>query len=300
MAELRISNLANGFVLYFETPEPRINAYALASTLVALADAAKAASRTLNSVIDIEIVVEAIDSGSFKAKISAIARQSGLFVVTQAFPTLILGVLGNFIYDHTLAKKDTVQVQVYTDEVIVTHGEDRIIVPKEVHNATQIVASDPVFTRAIDRMLTSVIVDERVTAFGLAPDIDSEAPALMLPRDLLAIVDERTDEEAKKRVVEEDCDLYIIKAIMERSKRKWEFKWRGVNISAPIRDPSFYDDFAKHSFTIAPGDEFQVRLAIHQTRDDLSGVYTNTSYEVMHVYRHVSRMKVERLPLELP
>jgi hypothetical protein len=85
---------------------------------------------------------------------------------------------------------------------------------------------------------------------------------------------------------------------MERSKRKWEFKWHGLTIAAPIKDPNFYDDFAKHNFTIAPGDEFQARLAIHQKRDDVSGIYANTGYEVLHVYRHISRPKPERLPLE--
>ena len=40
---------------------------------------------------------------------------------------------------------------------------------------------------------------------------------------------------------------------MERSKRKWEFKWHGVNIAAPIKDPQFFDDFAPHNFTIVTG-----------------------------------------------
>lgn len=83
MAEFRISTLENGFVLYFETPETRINAYALASTLVALADAAKAANRTLNSGLDIEIVVEALGGGSFRARIAAIAKTAGIFVAQQ-------------------------------------------------------------------------------------------------------------------------------------------------------------------------------------------------------------------------
>ena len=78
MADLRISTLENGFVLYFETPETRINAYALASTLVALADAAKAAGRTLNSAVDIEIVVEALNSGSFRANLCDRARVGSL------------------------------------------------------------------------------------------------------------------------------------------------------------------------------------------------------------------------------
>ena len=85
---------------------------------------------------------------------------------------------------------------------------------------------------------------------------------------------------------------------MERSKRKWEFKWHGITISAPIKDPSFYDNFAKHDFTIAPGDEFQVRLAMHQKRDDVSGVYTNTGYEILHVYRHISHPRARSVPLQ--
>ena len=185
-----------------------------------------------------------------------------------------------------------------TNEVVITHGKDRIIVPRDVHDATQLVATNPVFTHSIDRMLSNVIIDERVTGFGLGPAADGQAQALILPRELLAIRDEPQDPEAKARVIEEDCDLYIVKAIMERSKRKWEFKWHGVNISAPIKDPDFYDDFANHNFTIAPGDEFQARLAIHQLRDDISGVYANTSYEVLQVYRHVSHPKPDHPSLD--
>jgi hypothetical protein len=55
--------------------------------------------------------------------------------------------------------------------VIITHGEDRVIVPRVVHEATQLVAQNPVFVRSIDRMLGSVIIDERVTGFGLAADV---------------------------------------------------------------------------------------------------------------------------------
>lgn len=297
LAELKIGNFADGFVLYFETPEQRINAYALASTLVALADAAKAAGRTLNSAIDIEIVVEALDSGSFKAKITAIARQSGLFV-RQAVPTIVLSVMASYIYDHTLARQPSVQVVINTNEVIITDGDQQVVVPREVHEATQLVAQNSDFTRSMDRMLASTIIDERVTGFGVASYMNGPPPAIILPRALLSVRDELSNPEAKTRIVEEDCDLYIVKAIMERSKRKWEFKWHGMNIAAPIKDPNFYDDFARHNFTIAPGDEFQARLAIHQKRDDVSGIYTNTSFEVLHVYRHVSRPKPVRLPIE--
>ena len=297
MAEIRVGDFVEGFTLYFETPEERINVYALATALVALADAAKAANRRLNPAgIDIEIVVEALASGSFRAKIAAIMRESGLFT-PQAVATLILGVLSTYIYEHTLAKHDVVNVQVMTDEVIVTQGETRIVVPRAVHEATQTVASDPTFARAMDKMISSVTIDPRVTGFGISSTVDGPPPPVILSRSLLEIRDSATEEEPKTRAIEEDCDLYIIKAILEKSTRKWEFRWRGVNISAPIKDPTFYTDFSAHSITIAPGDEFKARLAIKQVRDDFSGVYANKSYEVITVYKHIPKVQPRRLAL---
>lgn len=297
MAELRIAEFENTLVLYFQTPESRINAYALAATLTALADGAKAAARTLNSGVDVEIVVEALSSGSFRAKITAVARQAGLFAKNQIVTGVIIGVLSSYIYDHTLAKKQPVEVVVKTDEIIVISGDNRIVVPRNIYEAKNLVEKDSVFVRSMDRMLGSTVIDARVTGFGLTSSLDSPPPAVILERNLLEL-SEPLEPEPATRVIEEDADLYIVKAIMERSSRKWEFKWHGVNISAPIKDPSFYDDFAKHSFTIAPGDEFQARIAIHQKRDDLSGVYSNTRYEVLNVYRHISRPKPGSLPLQ--
>jgi hypothetical protein len=296
MAELRIAEFENTIVLYFQSSEPRVNAYALAATLVALADSAKAAARILNGGVEVEIVVEAFGSGSFRAKVTAVAREAGLFVKNQLITGVVIGVLASYIYDHTLGKKEPVQVIVQTDEVIVVSGNDRVIVPRAVHDAKQLVEKDPTFVRSMDRMLSSTVIDDRVTGFGLVPSIDSRPPELILNRELLEMRDP-LEPEPKIRVIEEDADLYIVKAIMERSVRKWEFKWHGINISAPIKDPDFYDDFARHNFTIAPGDEFQARIAIHQKRDDLSGVYSNTRYEVLHVYRHISRPRSVGLPL---
>src|SRR4029079_2797033 len=136
-----------------------------------------------------EIVVEAIDSGSFRARVTAIAREAGLFAKQQLVTGLIIGVLSSYIYDHTLSRRERVQVQVNAQEVIITQGSDRIIVPREVHEAEQMVAKNPEFVRSVKKMLNSVTMDERVVGFGLAPNIDSPPPEVMLPRDLLATVE---------------------------------------------------------------------------------------------------------------
>ena len=75
MREVRVAQFENSFVIHFVTENRRINAYTLASTLVGLADAAKAANASVNPGHNIEIVVEALGSGSFRAKISAVLAQ---------------------------------------------------------------------------------------------------------------------------------------------------------------------------------------------------------------------------------
>jgi uncharacterized repeat protein (TIGR03803 family) len=165
VAELRIAEFENTVVLYFQTAEPRVNAYALAATLVALADSAKAAARTLNSGVEIEIVVEALNSGSFRAKVTAVAREAGLFVKNQLVTGVVIGVLASYVYDHTLAKKEPVQVIVNTDEVVIVRGNDRVVIPRAIREAQQLVEKNPTFVRSMDRMLSSTILDSRVTGF---------------------------------------------------------------------------------------------------------------------------------------
>jgi hypothetical protein len=99
------------------------------------------------------------------------------------------------------------------------------------------------------------------------------------------------DDDPDNRVVNEKCRLVILKAILQRGGRKWEFVWRGVKINAPVVDNGFYDKFDAHRITIAPGDELDVDLAIRQTKDGATGIYTNDSYVVVKVHEHISAIR---------
>ena len=124
MRVVDIAQFENSVVIHFDTDDTRINAYTFASTLVALADAAKAANTTLNvgCEIEIEIVVEAIGPGSFRALIRALYSSSRNLFANQVVVGLVLGVLGNYIYERTLAVDDKVVVEIKTDEVIIQKG----------------------------------------------------------------------------------------------------------------------------------------------------------------------------------
>ena len=115
MRVVNIRSFENSIVLHFDTEDTRINAYTLASTLVALADAAKAVNASINPGCDVEIVVEALGPGSFRALIRAIYTSSKNLFANQVVAALVLGVLGNYIYDRTLKADENLTVEVKTD-----------------------------------------------------------------------------------------------------------------------------------------------------------------------------------------
>ena len=80
MPTVNISEFEDAVVIHFATEGTRINAYTLASTLVALADAARAANSSINIGYDVEIVVESVAPGSFRVRIKALySRARNLF-----------------------------------------------------------------------------------------------------------------------------------------------------------------------------------------------------------------------------
>jgi len=291
MRVVEIAQFENSVVIHFDTEDTRINAYTFASTLVALADAAKAANTTLNAGCEIEIVVEALGPGSFRALIRALYSTSRNLFANQIVMGLVLGVLGNYIYERTLRIEDKLTVEVKTDEVVIQKGTDRLIVPRNVYDATRRAEKNPQFVKAMTRTFEAVAADEKVNSFGLVGKMDSPAPAIPIPRSTLITLAGETPEDPDSRVITEQAELQIVKAILKRSTRKWEFVWRGITISAPVVHDRFYMEFFAHEITIAPGDTLVVTLAIKQAKDPSTGIYTNVGYEVVEVHGHVPRIK---------
>ena len=287
MRVVDISQFEGALVIHFDTEGDRINAYTLASTLVGFADAAKAANSAINFGYDIEIIVESIGPGSFRTKIRAVYAKARNLFSDQRVQAVILSIIANFIYERALSVDDSVKVEVRTDEVVIERADDRIVVPRQVYDATRNVEKSPPFLRAIARTLESVGADEKVLGLGFVADMKSPPPEVVISRDAILNSAITVGDDPLTRVIHEQCDLQIVKAILDRTHRKWEFMWRGVKISAPVTDDSFYSRFFAHDITIAPGDDLKVKLAIKQSRDPMTGIYTNVSYEVIEVFDHI-------------
>lgn len=96
MKVVEISKFEDSVVLHFETGNHRINAYTLASVLVSIADAAKAAkaaNSTINAGCEVEIVVESLAPGSFRAKICAVYRKGKNLFSSQIVASVIISIV---------------------------------------------------------------------------------------------------------------------------------------------------------------------------------------------------------------
>jgi hypothetical protein len=140
------------------------------------------------------------------------------------------------------------------------------------------------FFRSIDQ-------DDSIESIGITTKMDGPPPELQVQRDNIHDAATASNQpEPNQRVIPEQAEIQILRAILERGKRRWEFSWRGIRISAPVTDARFYEEFFAHRIKIAPGDILQVTLLIRQNRDPDTGVYTNVDYEVSEVFKHTPRI----------
>ena len=94
-----LRGLDDEFVIHYGGRLNQVNAYTFANSLIALADSIRATNTVLNPGQDVEIAVEALGQGSFRARIRTTKQSlNNLFSLQGAGTGLIVGLLGNHIW----------------------------------------------------------------------------------------------------------------------------------------------------------------------------------------------------------
>lgn len=291
MATLEVRREVDRFVLYFDTPRREVSAYALATALVGLADAVREANAVVNPGYVVEVVVEALSDGSFKATVRTIFTKAKNLFSHQAVQAVIWGIVATHIYEKAIKTETPPQITVSENLVIIQIGNDKIIVPKDVYEAKKQVEKSERFNAAVGKVFEAAASDPEVKGLAIVEDGGRERPPLVVPREKFVLFQNPQPVDETTREIIEITQVEISRAILERGKRRWEFFWRGVKIAAPILDERFFDRFFAHDITIAPGDALEVALRIVQERKPDSGIYVNVRYEIVEVYEHVPRLK---------
>jgi hypothetical protein len=261
-----------------------MDALTFGSALIEIAEALRAINYDLNPGYSLEVSIEALGPGSFRACLRTVKEPLRNLFSGATVVAVIVGVFTNYLYD-TLKASDEIVVQVTSDMVIVQHGAQRIIVPKEIKVLTEKIKGNSTVARHVERAMDILENDRSVTSFGLTPKLSDESPLISFPRTFFGVIRDNVNHspENGRRSMTVDAILSIHKAVFARSRRKWEFVWNGFKISAPILDEVFFDKLERREVSLRQGDAFSAKLRIEQLKEPLTGTWVNSQYDVLRV-----------------
>ena len=282
-----------------------VDAYTFANSLIAFADTVRAVSEALEPGPRIEIRVEALGQGSFRAVVKKVPPGLTAFFRRGA-ESILWGYVAYLIIDRIHGQPDPTQIIINRDEVIISRpGGDKIIVPRTVYEGSPKLKADPKVQENITRTFEVIEEDDAVQNFGITPSIDYAEPLVQVPRDEFPRLTERhyalTAEDGTqlvgRRERREPARLLILKLWLKANNRKWSFEWNGVPISAPVKDLGFLARLEQREIVIGSGDALDVELRYTQLYDDKIGIYVNepSTFEVTKVIDVIQREASRRL-----
>lgn len=284
----------DSFVIHFGGAGQGIDATTFAQALTGFTEALKSINRELEPGYDLDVIIEAVGPGSFRARLRAIKKSAGNLFTVAAAGTIVGGIAINVlsaIITQKMFPDEPAKIMVSADGVTIEHKGATVIVSRDVFEAQQKVEKSAPVKRHIAETLEAVERDPKVTSFGITRSLDDPVPTFEVPRLLFptVITATRPPEDTKAQAIDVEAQLTVKTATLERSRKKWEFYWSGIPIKAPIIDKTFFDRLVALQISLQHGDTFNSILRIHQVRDEMTGAWKNRSYEVLRVFDVVHR-----------
>jgi len=134
MAEIDLRRLSEDeFVIHFGGRPNEVNAFTFSNSLIALSEALQEINKQTNPELGIEVAIEGVGPGSFRAKLKTRLKSlGGLFKRTSE--GVIVGVLATLICQR-LFPDSPISISVDESQVVLQRGHDRIIIPKGIWEA---------------------------------------------------------------------------------------------------------------------------------------------------------------------
>lgn len=275
-----------------------VDAYTFANSLVAFADTVRAVNAALNPGQSIEIKVEALGSGSFRARLKKIRKGiSGL--ISQGPSNIIWGLVVYLIIERVF-DPSKINIIVNDDSVVIERGDDRVILPKETYDQLKNVRANVEVNNSIARTFDTVDNDPAIENFGFTPKIRDDEPLIQIPReDFGRIASARVviEETQKRRPRSERARLLIVKAWFKKGAHKWNFEWNGVPLAARIVDQKFLDAIDNREIALAAGDALDATIEFDEVYDNDLGIFISdpSTYRVTTVWRPITKPIQRRL-----
>jgi hypothetical protein len=296
LSELR----GDQIVIHFGGAVTSVDAYTFGNSLVAFADTIRAVNGVVNPNQNIEIRLEALGPGSFRAVVKRISKGLG-GIFTRGAEAVFWGVIATLIYEHLIKNDPKVKITVNADQVIIEKGGDTIIVPRNVYDQMPNVRKNAEVQKNLSKTFQVIEEDLAIENFGLTPHLNDTHPLVQIPRTdfpVLATMPAIVEPDSRRRSRTERVRVVILKAWLMAGGRKWSFEWNGVPISAPIKDDTFFARLASHEIVFGQGDALDIELQYQQEYDDALGIFVNDphTFEVVRVIRLIPRSQQLVMP----
>lgn len=286
MSVQSVPDIKNGFVIHYGGALHSVEANTFANSLVAIARVFEETNCILFPDLKIEMRVEALAQGSFRPRIR-LFTSSLLSHITPFLPEknqLIFVVLG-ILSLHQCTGDNPASITINSDTVVFSNEKGKLEIPRTAYDSAKKLSDNKTIKAAIEQNFSIIASDPSITSFGFTQETDSEDFLFYETQTNFNryVSQEQKEEDEDRRVVEQDAELKLLKVILEKGSRKWEFVWNGFKISAPVTADKFWEDLRLRKIQIAQGDSIQAVLKIYQVRDPYSGAFLNERYEVSDV-----------------
>jgi hypothetical protein len=229
-------------LLYFKIAGEGLDAQTFANSLLAFDELYRAINAIANPGREIQVDFIRSDVGSIRA-IIRIFKKDTQTLLHAPVTLLILPILIAIVV--TKIMSDSVSITINDDSYVVQQGTEKVVLPRGTAHMVQRVDKDPAVRRTIRKFFSVVESDTNVTAVDFRLPQLPNAPIIPVEKNQFATLRDLAEPELPvlPKTREEFYDripVVVLTAVLERSKRKWQFLWSGHKISADIRDADFF------------------------------------------------------------
>ncbi|MBJ7535061.1 hypothetical protein JDN40_13175 [Rhodomicrobium vannielii ATCC 17100] len=285
----------NQVVIHYGGKLTSVDAYTFANSLISFADTIRAINQAIDPKQEIEVRVEAIDTGSFRAVIRRIPKGfEGLF--SKRLEDFLWTLLCTFIIERVILNDPKTVINISSDQVIIETDGSKYIIPRAAFDQAEQLKKNPEIQKKLSKTFEVVGGDPAIENFGITPSVKDESPLFQVPSEEFqkisltpALLPDGPNEDSRTRT--EKVTLVILKAWLRRGSAKWAFEWNGHPISAPIKDLTFFERLERREILIGAGDALDVDLSFTQNFDVDARIYVNdpSTFVVERVHKPISR-----------
>jgi hypothetical protein len=277
-------------VIHFGGQLSSVDAYTFGNSLVSLADTIRAINETINPGQNIEVRLDALGPGSFRAVIKKVKKGLGGFL-SRAPENAFWAILAVWLIDPTF--RESRKIEVFDDRVEISEGGDTIIISREAFDQFQNTRNNPRIERSVRKTFETIERDESIENFGITPSLDDPEPLIQIPRnDFHKLATGEAIVDGSKRRLQHARSVFIVlKPWIDASKHKWSFEWNGVPVSAYLTDQDFLERVKNHEIRFGNGDALDATIAYFQDFDENLGVWVNDTqtFAVSEVYAYLPK-----------